>query len=166
MEHVFWNIGHKLKMTNIVKSEGCYLYDDAGMKYVDMESGVWCTPLGHCNREVNNELKLQSDKIAHTGYCYSSPIVEDAAKSVLKITDMADGQCVFLSSGSEAVVFGLQTMMQLSEKSKLLCLTDSFLGSYGLAKKNHSEEWYLFDWLENCQSCSDFEATLNFEVQF
>ncbi len=43
MEHVFWNIGHKLILPKIIKGEGCYLYDDKNQKYVDMESGVWCT---------------------------------------------------------------------------------------------------------------------------
>jgi len=153
MEHVFWNIGHKLVLPNIVKGEGCYLYDDKNQKYVDLESGVWCTPLGHCHPQVSRVIKAQVDKLIHAGYCYSSTIVEAASKEILDVTGLHEGLCVFLSSGSEAVEFGIQAMHAISGKTKLLTLSDSFLGSYGSAKKSHVEEWHLFDW-SSCAGCS------------
>lgn len=153
MTEVFWNIGHTLVLPNIVKGEGCLLYDDQQRKYVDLESGVWCTPLGHCDAQVNQVIKTQVDQIVHTGYCYSSPVVKGASEAVLDITGLNEGQCVFLSSGSEAVEFGLQTMYAVTGKSRLLTLSDSFLGSYGAAKKDHRDEWHFFDWT-SCASCS------------
>ena len=152
MKQIFWNIGHELVLPNIVKGEGCFLYDDRQRQYVDLESGVWCTPLGHCDPQVNQALKTQLDRLAHTGYCYSSPVVEAASQALLDVTGLHKGQCVFLSSGSEAVEFGLQAMFAVTGKRKLLTLSDSFLGSYGAAKKRHREEWYLFDWTA-CASC-------------
>ena len=156
MKKVFWNIGHTLVLPNIVKGEGCFLYDDRQRQYVDLESGVWCTPLGHCDPQINEALKTQLDQIAHTGYCYSHPVVEAASEAVLDITGLS-GQCVFLSSGSEAVEFGLQAMSAITGKAKLFTLSDSFLGSYGTAKKNHREEWHLFDWTP-CASCEHSKA--------
>ena len=55
MEHVFFCTGHELKIQNIVKSEGLYLYDEQGKGYMDLESGVWCTSLGHNNAEILDE---------------------------------------------------------------------------------------------------------------
>jgi acetylornithine/N-succinyldiaminopimelate aminotransferase len=153
MKHVFWNIGHKLTLPNIIKGEGCYLYDDNNKKYVDMESGVWCTPLGHCHPGVTQVIKAQAERIVHTGYCYSSAVVEAAAQGILSVTGLNNGSCVFLSSGSEAVEFGIQALHSISDKTKLLTLSDSFLGSYGSAKKSRSEEWFLFDW-SPCTNCS------------
>ena len=153
MKNIFWNIGHKLTLPNIIKGEGCYLYDDKNKKYVDMESGVWCTPLGHCHPEVTQVIQWQAEQLVHAGYCFSSPVVEEAAQEILKVTGMPDGSCVFLSSGSEAVEFGIQALHAISGKTKLLTLSDSFLGSYGSAKKSRSEEWYLFDW-SKCANCS------------
>ena len=120
---------------------------------MDMESGVWCTPLGHCHPRINQVIKAQADRLIHAGYCYSSPVVEEAAQEILNVTDLHNGSCVFLSSGSEAVEFGIQAMHAIPGKTKLLTLSDSFLGSYGSAKKSQSEEWHLFDW-RRCASCS------------
>ena len=40
----------------IVLSEGCYVVDEAGKRYVDFEAGVWCTSLGHNNEQVNKAI--------------------------------------------------------------------------------------------------------------
>src|SRR5690606_30004424 len=63
-----------------------------------------------------------------------------------------DGKCVFLSSGSEAVEFGVQALRKLINPKRLLTLKDSFLGSFGLAGRKSEDEWYLLDWTA-CASC-------------
>jgi acetylornithine aminotransferase len=46
MTHLIWYPGHDLLLTDIVRAENCYLYDSQGKRYVDLESGVWCTSIG------------------------------------------------------------------------------------------------------------------------
>ena len=53
MSHVLNCTGHELRLPNIVDSDGAYLIDDVGNRFLDLESGVWCTPLGHKNVRVN-----------------------------------------------------------------------------------------------------------------
>lgn len=153
MEHVFWCIGHELIIKGIVKAQGCYLYDSHDRKYIDFESGVWCTPLGHSHPKINQILKIQIDKISHTGYCYANYNTEEAAIEILETTGIANGKCVFLSSGSEAVEFGVQVLRKISGKPLLLTLFDSFLSSYGSAGKKSEDEWYLLDW-SICSLCN------------
>jgi len=152
MDHIFWCIGHRLILPNIVRGEGCFLYDSQGHKYLDLESGVWCTPLGHSHPQVNQALKVQIDRITHTGFCYAAPALESTAQKVLDLIGLSDGKCIFLSSGSEAVEFGVQTLRAVSGKPLLLTLADSFLGSYGSAGKKNKDEWFLFDWTP-CTEC-------------
>lgn len=152
MDNLYWCIGYDLILPDIVDSKGSYVYDGKGKKYVDLESGVWCTPLGHSHPKVNRVMKEQSEKINHTGYCYSSPVTDRTADKVLQITDISEGKCVFLSSGSEAVEFGVQIIRKLTKRPLLLSLSDSFLGSYGSAGKKSKNEWYFFDWTP-CNSC-------------
>lgn len=121
-------------------------------KYLDMESGIWCTPLGHCHPQINHAIKTQIDKIIHTGYCYSNVFVEEASTEILNILGLWDGKCVMLCSGSEAVEFGVQVLRDISAKPLLLTLSDSFLGSYGSAGNRSQNEWHLFDWSE-CATC-------------
>ena len=154
MKNILWCTGHQLKITNVVKAEGCFLYDEQGNRYIDLESGVWVVPLGHNHPGVNQAIQDQLNKVTHCGYYNSSQVVDDAALAVLKITGFKDGKCMFLCSGSEAVECGIQALHKLAGKHKLLCLHDSFLGSYGSASKKQADEWHLFDW-SACRACPE-----------
>ena len=99
MEHVFCCTGHELKLPNIVDSEGVYLFDGTGNRYMDLDSGVWCISVGHGNVAINTAITRQIGKVMHAGFCYSNNILEEAAESVLAITNFDGGKCVFLCSG-------------------------------------------------------------------
>lgn len=153
MKHIFWCIGHELLIKDIQKAKGFYLYDSRGKKYVDLESGVWCLPLGHTHPKIIKAIESQIHRISHTGYCYSSQVIEETAKEILNVSGLIEGKCVFLSSGSEAVEFGVQALRKLVNSKQLLTLQDSFLGSYGSAGKRNKSEWHLLDWT-SCSFCS------------
>jgi acetylornithine aminotransferase len=122
------------------------LYDSQGQKYVDFESGIWCTALGHNHARINQVIGTQLKNIVHLGTRYPNSLAEEAALDVLDAVEMEDGKCVFLSSGSEAVELGVQIVRCLIGKPLLLTFQNSYLGSYGSAGKKKLEEWYLFDW--------------------
>jgi acetylornithine/N-succinyldiaminopimelate aminotransferase len=152
MDSILDCTGHELKVPNIVRSDGVYLFDADEKRYVDLESGVWCTALGHKNRRINDVIKDQVDRIIHVGFCYSSEIVDEAAKSLLKIGKFKNGKCVFLSSGSEAIEILRQISRVLSVKEqKTLTLHDAYLGSYG-SVINRGRDWYSFNW-DKCDTC-------------
>ena len=157
MDHVLWCNRHPLVLPDIVKGEGCYLYDLHGKKYLDLESGIWCLPLGHCHPQINAAISAQADLLTHSGYCYANPVMEQASSTVLDILHLPEGKCVFLSSGSEAVEFGVQALRKITAKPLILTLSDSFLGSYGSAGSKRKDEWYLFDWHE-CLVCNSSET--------
>jgi acetylornithine aminotransferase len=157
MDHVFWCNKHDLLLPDIVRGAGCYLYDRGGRKYLDLESGVWCTPLGHSHRDISRVIETQAKRLIHSGYCYSHAVVEEASKALLDASGLVGGQCVFLSSGSEAVEFGVQVMRKITEKPLLFALADSFLGSYGSAGRKPADEWFLFDWTR-CRACGHSDA--------
>ncbi|MCL6614137.1 MAG: aminotransferase class III-fold pyridoxal phosphate-dependent enzyme [Firmicutes bacterium] len=77
---VIWYPGHDLLLGDVVRAENCHLYDSEGKKYVDLESGVWCTAIGHGNPRILRAIAEQSARIAHTGFGYSNEIVEEAAR--------------------------------------------------------------------------------------
>jgi acetylornithine/N-succinyldiaminopimelate aminotransferase len=156
MDHILWCNKHPLLLPDIVKGEGCYLYDLEGQKYLDLESGIWCLPLGHCHPQINDAIRKQAGILAHSGYCYANAVMEQASKAVLDILNLPDGKCVFLSSGSEAVEFGVQALQKITDKPLILTLSDSFLGSYGSAGNKRKDEWYLFNWQE-CMTCNSTE---------
>lgn len=83
------------------KGEGVYLYDIDGNKYLDFVSGIGVFALGYNNKEYNDAVKVQVDKILHTSnYYYNMPAIEAARK--LKEVSGLD-RVFFTNSGAEAV---------------------------------------------------------------
>jgi len=94
----------------------------------------------------------QIEKVMHLGYRYKYSVVEEAAQAVLRVNHIDGGRAVFLSSGSEAVEFGIQTIRRLSGKPLLLSMRGTYLAAFGSAVKRGPGEWYNFDWSE-CVTC-------------
>ena len=81
--------------------DGVYLYDEDGKKYLDFVAGISVFALGYNNKEYNDALKNQIDKIIHTSnYYYNVPAIE-AAKKLVKVSEM--DRVFFTNSGAEAI---------------------------------------------------------------
>ncbi|MCL1905914.1 MAG: aminotransferase class III-fold pyridoxal phosphate-dependent enzyme [Clostridiales bacterium] len=139
------NCNYEMYNPAIVSSENCYVTDETGKKYVDFEAGVWCVSLGHKNRRINQAITDQMDIISHTGYRYSTKIVEKAAEKVLGLVGLPEGKCVFLSSGSEAVEFGVLAAKRITEKPYFLCLSNYYLSAYGVSANRNDGQWISLD---------------------
>lgn len=137
---------HEIFKTDFVHGQNCHLYDSEGKKYVDFESGIWCTALGHNHPRVNRVIKTQLKNIVHLGTRYPNVLAEEAALSVLGAVGIEDGKCTFLSSGSEAVELGVQIIRRVTGKPLLLTFQNSYLAGYGSAGQKRLDEWCLFDW--------------------
>lgn len=152
MSHLLWYPGHDLSLTNIVRAENCHLYDSDGMVYVDLESGVWSTAIGHAHPRIVRALSDQAARISHTGFCYSNAAVEESAQEILSLLELDQGKCVFLCSGSEAVEYSIRATRQIEQRPLLMTMTDSYCGSYGSAWEKREDEWFCFDWTK-CKTC-------------
>ncbi len=147
MSHLQWYPGHEHLLTDIVRAENCHLYDSRGRRYVDLESGVWCASVGHGNPRVVRLIGDQASQIAHNGFVYSTPLVEEAAQDILSLLGFGErGRCVFLCSGSEAVEYGVRVARSLSDRPLFMTMADSYFGAYGSASIKNENEWFCFDW--------------------
>jgi len=151
MEHVYSCTGHELKIPHIVDSQGVYLFDDKGKRFMDLESGVWCISIGHKNDRINRAITKQIGSLMHAGFCYSNQVLEESSKSILHITNFINGKCVFLCSGSEAIEISRQISKHLSGKKVSMTLHDSYLGAYA-SVTDRTKGWYIFNW-EQCRTC-------------
>ena len=83
------------------KGDGVHLYDTDGKEYLDFGAGIAVFALGYNNKEYNDALKTQIDKLVHTSnYFYNEPAAK-AAKMLTKATGM--DRVFFTNSGTEAV---------------------------------------------------------------
>jgi len=137
---------HEIVKTDFVQGRNCSLVDAGGKGYIDLESGIWATALGHNHPRINRAIREQLKMISHLGTRYPNQLVEETAQDVLDITGIGDGKCTFLSSGSEAVEFGVQAIQRITGKPLLLTFQNSYLAAYGSAGRKDSQAWVLFDW--------------------
>jgi acetylornithine/N-succinyldiaminopimelate aminotransferase len=83
------------------KGEGVYLYDINGKKYLDFAAGIAVFALGYGNKEYNDALKVQVDKLLHTSNLYYNVPATDAAMKFAKASSM--DRVFFTNSGTEAI---------------------------------------------------------------
>lgn len=114
------------------KGEGVYLYDMDGKKYLDFVSGIAVFALGYHNKEYNDALKEQIDKIIHTSnYYYNLPAIE-AAKKIKEISGM--DRVFFTNSGAEAIEGAIKTARKYaylkdgSTDHEIIAMNHSFHG--------------------------------------
>lgn len=82
-------------------ADGVKLYDTNGKAYLDFVSGIGVFALGYNNKEYNDALKGQIDRILHTSnYYYNVPAI-NAAEKLLKAAQM--DRVFFTNSGAEAI---------------------------------------------------------------
>jgi acetylornithine/N-succinyldiaminopimelate aminotransferase len=124
----------------IVKSKDCYQYDSEGKEYIDFESGVWCTNLGHCNDRIANVVDKQAKESIHHGYRFRNRFSEELSKELQRLIGFENSSSVFLSSGSEAVNLAITLSRNLTGRNKVLKINNSFLSAYGFGQISKENE--------------------------
>lgn len=81
--------------------EGVYLYDTDGKQYLDFAAGIAVCALGYGNKDYNDALKAQVDKLLHTSNLYYNVPTIEAAKKARKASGM--DRIFFTNSGTEAI---------------------------------------------------------------
>ena len=77
------------------------MYDVDGKKYLDFAAGIAVFALGYGNKEYNDALKAQVDKLLHTSNLYYNVPAVEAAKKITKQSGM--DRVFFTNSGTEAI---------------------------------------------------------------
>lgn len=116
--------------------DGVSLYDLDGKRYLDFVAGIAVFALGYGNREYNEALKAQIDKILHTSnYYYNEPAIR-AAHALKEVSGM--DRVFFTNSGAEAVEGALKAAMKHAylkkggEEQEIIAMEHSFHGrTYG-----------------------------------
>ena len=136
--------GYRVFEENIVSGNGTKVFNELDESFIDFEAGVWSLPLGHNPKSVNDVIIEQLKLISHVGYLYNSKIVDNTADLLLKINNIDDGKCVFLSSGSEAIEYAVQVAKKVFPDKKGCRLKNFYLSAYGVAS-NQNSDWIDID---------------------
>lgn len=106
------NILHTYNRYQIVldHGKGTRLYDSEGKEYLDFFSGIGVYALGYGDKELNDAIKAQVDKIVHCSNLYYNEPAAKAAAKLCEITGM--DKVFFTNSGAEAVEGALKAAIK------------------------------------------------------
>ncbi|KAF8411280.1 hypothetical protein HHK36_003827 [Tetracentron sinense] len=122
----------------IAKSEGCYVYDSNGKKYLDALAGLWCTALGGNEPRLVAAATAQLNTLPfyHSFWNRTTKPSLDLAKELLEIfTARKMGKVFFTNSGSEAndsqvkLVWYYNNALGRPNKKKFIARSKSYHGS-------------------------------------
>lgn len=115
----------------IVDSEGVYLYDTSGKKYIDLIAGISVSNLGHCHPDVVKAVQDQAAKFMHTivyGEFVLAPQVELAELLAANLPDTLNS-IYFVNSGSEATEGAMKLAKRFTGRGEIISAYDAYHGS-------------------------------------
>ena len=84
----------------LIRGEGCWVWDDAGTRYLDLVAGIAVNVLGHCHPAVTEAIVRQASTLVHTSNLYYSlPQIELAE---LLVEHSCADAVFFTNSGAES----------------------------------------------------------------
>ena len=112
---------------DIIKSDGNFLYDSKGRKYIDFLMG-WCVGnVGWGNKKIKAVIKeFNGPDYVNPGYLYK-PWVE-LAELLAKITPGKLTKSFRATGGTEAIEIALQAAMSHTKRHKFISIEGSYHG--------------------------------------
>ncbi|CBE67551.1 MAG: adenosylmethionine--8-amino-7-oxononanoate transaminase [Candidatus Methylomirabilis oxygeniifera] len=97
----------------IERGEGSTLIDVDGRSYLDGVSSLWVTVHGHRNAVIDQAIRTQLGKIAHTTFLgLSHPLAIDLARALVRIAPKGLTKVFYSDNGSTAVEIALKMAFQ------------------------------------------------------
>ena len=85
-----------------VRGEGSRLWDDSGKDYLDFQSGLAVTSLGHAHPAVADAICEQARTLLHVSNLFATFPQQEVAATLNRLVGAGDGKVFFSNSGAEA----------------------------------------------------------------
>lgn len=102
-------------LPEVVRGDGCYLFDAQDKSYIDASGGAAVSCLGHSDARVIKAVRDQVERVpfAHTSFFTNGPAEALADKLISSAPDgFGNGRAIFVGSGSEAMEVALKLARQ------------------------------------------------------
>jgi predicted acetylornithine/succinylornithine family transaminase len=113
------------------RGRGCYLYDTAGRRYLDLISGIGVNALGYAHPRIVKVMREQAGLLLHTSNLYYHEYQGPLAKRIVEASGQS--RVFFCNSGTEGMEGAIKMMRSHgrhidAEKYEIVSLLDSFHG--------------------------------------
>ena len=97
----------------ISRADGNFLIDVQGRKYLDGVSSLWCNVHGHRKKELDDALRAQLERIAHSTFLGLSHVPGiQLAEKLIGIAPKGLRRVFYSDSGATAVEIAMKTAVQ------------------------------------------------------
>jgi adenosylmethionine---8-amino-7-oxononanoate aminotransferase len=136
----------------ISHGDGHYLIDVHGRRYLDGVSSLWCNVHGHRKKELDDAIRAQLDRIAHSTFLGLShrPGIQLAEK-LIQIAPRGLQRVFYSDSGATAVEIALKMAIQYwqlrgdTQRTEIAALAESYHGdTVGSMSMGYSETFHRF----------------------
>lgn len=113
---------------NIVKGEGCYVYDDKGNKYLDLYGGHAVISVGHTHPYYVEKVTEQLNKIAFYSNSIVNKLQVELANKLAEQCGYPDYDLFLVNSGAEANENAMKLASFHNGRKKMLSFAKAFHG--------------------------------------
>ena len=136
----------------ISQGDGHYLIDIHGRKYLDGVSSLWCNVHGHRVKELDDAIRAQLDRIAHSTFLGLSHVPGiQLAQKLMAVAPQGLQRVFYSDNGATAVEIALKMAVQYwqlkgeARRSEIATLADSYHGdTIGSMSLGYSETFHRF----------------------
>lgn len=131
-------------MLEITDSEGVYIIDKSGKKYLDLIAGIGVSSLGHRHPKVVQAIKDQTDRYLHTmvyGEFVLSPQVELSSLLAKHLPDSLDS-VYLVNSGTEATEGAMKLAKRYTGRTEMVACYNAYHGSTQGAASLMSDDYF------------------------
>jgi len=136
----------------ISQGDGHYLVDVHGRKYLDGVSSLWCNVHGHRKKEIDDAVKAQLDRIAHSTFLGLSHVPGiQLAQKLIEIAPTGLRRVFYSDNGATAVEVALKMAVQYwqlkgeTRRTRVATLVESYHGdTVGSMSMGYSETFHRF----------------------
>ena len=118
---------------NIVKGQGCHVWDDKGQEYLDLYGGHAVISIGHSHPHYVEKVTEQLYKIGFYSNSVINKLQQQLAERLGKISGYDDYQLFLVNSGAEANENALKLASFSNGRTRVLSAEKAFHGRTSLA---------------------------------
>lgn len=118
---------------NIVKGEGCHVWDSEGQEYLDLYGGHAVISIGHCHPHYVEKLTLQLNTLGFYSNSVVNRLQEQLAERLGKACGYDNYQLFLVNSGAEANENALKLASFHTGRKRILAASKAFHGRTSLA---------------------------------
>jgi taurine---2-oxoglutarate transaminase len=124
-----WRFQKGWNPLHIVDSEGCYIIDANGKRYLDFSAQLMCMNLGHKNQAVIDSIAKQAQDLAYALPGYTTTARAELSKLLLEVLPKGLNKFFFTTSGTDANEAAFKIARMYTGKTKIIARYRSYHGS-------------------------------------